>query len=164
MAKPDQPITLTQLATTCLNLGDVISADAALDKALRLDGNCIEALRMSADFLGQTGRHDEAVETCRRLLHRSPRDVTGLLVLGRSLVAIGDFAEAEAAYAKVLVVDPKNEVARENLTVVQTKRGGLFAGVTAERLVEGNGHSSQKVEETPKPHRQPFDLNLINVG
>lgn len=112
---------LTQQARDCLLVNDITGFETALGKALELDANHVDALRLLADLSAQTGQHREASGAYRRILLSTPNDVAVLLLLGQSLLAGGDTAQARAVYQQVLVLDPRQPAARAQMEKLRTK-------------------------------------------
>ncbi len=72
-------------------------------------------LSQEAIDLASEGRWEEAVAANRAIIERFPDDVAACNRLGRALIELGNFSEAEEAYRKTLVIDPGNSIASKNL-------------------------------------------------
>ena len=78
-----------------------------------------------ADAYFEEGRFDEAADICHRGLRYRPAYVSGHLVLGRSLLAVGKEEAAREAFEKVLRLDRDHPAALEQLAVVAHGRGDV---------------------------------------
>ncbi len=72
-------------------------------------------ISQDAIALAVDGRWEEAVAANRAILERFPDDVAACNRLGRALIELGNFSEAEEAYRKTLEIDPGNSIASKNL-------------------------------------------------
>jgi len=72
-------------------------------------------LSQEAISLTVEGRWEEAVQANRAIIARFADDVAAYNRLGRALIELGRFAEAEDAYGKSLEVDSDNSIAMRNL-------------------------------------------------
>jgi hypothetical protein len=115
VVQPDDAHTLTQQAKDCLLANDIDGFEKALGKALEIDGNHVDALRLLADLCAKNGRHAEAIGGYRRILLSTPYDLAVLLLLGQSLLTCGDTVQAIHVYRQVLAIDPSNRAAREQI-------------------------------------------------
>jgi hypothetical protein len=75
-----------------------------------------------ADRMAAAGDLDGAVAACRELVSRVPALTSVYLQIGRLLERKGDTAAAEAAYERLLKLEPGNESARAALEKVKGKR------------------------------------------
>jgi hypothetical protein len=66
---------------------------------------------------------EEAIRVCRRGLKYRPSYVTGHIVLGRSLLELGDLAAAEDEFYKVLTLEPDHLAAIRFLCTIATRHG-----------------------------------------
>ena len=65
--------------------------------------------------LALNGEWAEAAELNRTILKKSPDDVEAMNRLGKSLMELGQYAEAKAVLARVLQLAPYNSIAKKNL-------------------------------------------------
>jgi Flp pilus assembly protein TadD len=72
--------------------------------------------------MAAAGDLDGAVAACRELVSRVPALTSVYLQIGRLLERKGDTAAAEAAYERLLKLEPGNESARAALEKVKGKR------------------------------------------
>jgi len=73
-------------------------------------------LSEEAIALAIQGRWEEAVALNRSIIDRLPADIGAYNRLGRSLIELGEFAQAKEAYSRVLELAPDNVIAAKNLT------------------------------------------------
>lgn len=64
---------------------------------------------------------DKALVTNKRILKRNPGNKKALLRLGKALVQLDRYEEAEEAFKEVLKKDPINKIAKKNLKVIKEK-------------------------------------------
>ena len=78
-----------------------------------------------ADEYRRAGLFHEAVETCRAGLQRHPAYLSARVTLGRSLVELGEFDEAETELQQVLRAAPENLAAIRALADIHHRRGDV---------------------------------------
>ena len=61
-----------------------------------------------------SGRWQEAYELNKRILKEEPKNIDALNRMGFAAIKLGKSADAKAAYAKVLKIDPYNHIAMAN--------------------------------------------------
>jgi Flp pilus assembly protein TadD len=76
-----------------------------------------------ADACRKAGMLEEALEICARGVGLHPRYASGYVVQGKCLYAAGRAGDAEAAFDRVLELDPKNLVALKYLGILHAERG-----------------------------------------
>jgi tetratricopeptide (TPR) repeat protein len=76
-----------------------------------------------ADACRKAGMLDEALEICARGVGEHPRYASGYVVQGKCLYDAGRPADAQAAFDRVLLFDPKNLVALKYLGILHAERG-----------------------------------------
>jgi tetratricopeptide (TPR) repeat protein len=76
-----------------------------------------------ADEYRRAGRFHDAVETCRAGLLRHPAYLSARVTLGRALLEIGEFDDAEAELQQVLRAAPENLAAIRALADIHHRRG-----------------------------------------
>ena len=69
------------------------------------------------------GRWEEAIAANKTIVERFPDDVAAYNRLGRALIELGRFVEAEETYRKAMEVDPGNSIASKNLERLKTWSG-----------------------------------------
>lgn len=88
------------------------------EKALMLEPDYPEANSNLGAMLDQAGEHERAIECFNRVLTRYPDDVESNLNLGNALFNLGDLEGARARFLKVLSLQPRNELAQNNMAVL----------------------------------------------
>jgi tetratricopeptide (TPR) repeat protein len=78
-----------------------------------------------ADEYRRAGLFDQAVETCRAGLQRHPAYLSARVTLGRSLLELGEFDEAETELQQVLRAAPENLAAIRALADIHHRRGDV---------------------------------------
>ncbi|MBN1423341.1 tetratricopeptide repeat protein [Candidatus Fermentibacteria bacterium] len=92
------------------------------EKALILEPDYPEANSNLGAMLDQAGEHQRAIECFNRVLIRYPDDVESNLNLGNALFNLGDIEGARAQFLKVLALQPRNQLALNNLAVLARRR------------------------------------------
>ncbi len=80
-------------------------------------------LSQDAIALAVQGRWEEAVSANTALIARFADDVAAYNRLGRALIELGRFPEAEEAYRKTLEIEPNNSIASKNLERLKSWNG-----------------------------------------
>ncbi len=80
-------------------------------------------LSQEAIALAVEGRWEEAVAKNRAIVESFADDVAAYNRLGRALIELGRFSEAEEAYRRTLEVDPGNSIASKNLERLKSWNG-----------------------------------------
>lgn len=80
-----------------------------------------------ADACRKAGMIDEALEICGRGVGLHPRYASGYVVQGKCLYDAGRVQDAQAAFDRVLDLDPKNLVALKYLGIIHAERGNAAA-------------------------------------
>ena len=83
----------------------------------------VRKLSQEAIALAVQGRWEEAVASNHGIVARFADDVAAYNRLGRALIELGRFGEAEEAYRKTLEVDPGNGIASKNLERLKSWNG-----------------------------------------
>ena len=78
-----------------------------------------------ADEYRRAGFFHEAVETCRAGLQRHPAYLSARVTLGRALLELGEFDEAETELQQVLRAAPENLAAIRALADIHHRRGDV---------------------------------------
>jgi len=76
-----------------------------------------------ADACRKAGMLEEALEICARGVGEHPRYASGYVVQGKCLYDARRTADAQAAFDRVLALDPKNLVALKYLGILHAERG-----------------------------------------
>lgn len=76
-----------------------------------------------ADACRKAGMLEEALEICARGVGEHPRYASGYVVQGKCLYDAGRSNDAQAAFDRVLVLDPNNLVALKYLGILHAERG-----------------------------------------
>ena len=95
---------------------------------------------MAIAFLSQ-GRHEEATQYLQYLLHRHPRNPSGLSLLGDIAYDRGDLEKAEAMYREALALSPSLHGVCNNLAWLLLRSG---------RPEEAKGYAMQATAFAPQ--------------
>jgi TolB-like protein/Tfp pilus assembly protein PilF len=85
---------------------DWAAADASIRRALELEPGNAVALRQAGNLAATLGRWDEAIDLANEAIERDPLWPNSYGNLGGVLLAVNRDTEAEAAFRKVLELDP----------------------------------------------------------
>ncbi len=133
----DTTLNWIRLGLIAYKQNDIELFEHALKKALALEPQNPEALRLLGHANLNVGNHAGAVRLYQQILEQIPEDIEVLQALGVCQHHLGEEAESKATFAKVLELDPKNQVASQNLAASQSS-GKARANV-------GNGKSEREV-------------------
>jgi tetratricopeptide (TPR) repeat protein len=113
------------LGTTLFHfVKDLNGAEAALDKAVALDGHNSDAVIQLCEVRATKGQVDQAIATGEQALQQNPRKADLYLLLGDLYEAKSDWKSAENAYQSVLAMNSLNPVASNDLARVMLHTGG----------------------------------------
>jgi len=119
-------------------------AQAAAEKAQRLDPGRTETLLTLGAIKAAQGRYEEAIQDFRHVLERDPHSVDALLALGDALADAGKRTEAEAAYTKAATTRPGYWAPYNRLGALHYQRGAYGPAITAyEEAVRQNPTGSR---------------------
>lgn len=104
------------------------------------------AFAQLAEEYRRAGLHDEAIEACRAGLAVHPGYLSARVTLARSLVELGDLAEAEAELERVLSQAPDNLVAIRGLADLHYRRGELSAALAKYNVALGLARNDPDLE------------------
>ena len=113
LAAQDDPI---NQAVSALQGGDLASAERILQTHLATHPNDGVALEVMGAVLDQAKKFSEADDVYRRALQITPQSPGLLNNYGNHLLSVGKPKEAQAAFAKVLALDPKHANAAVQMT------------------------------------------------
>jgi tetratricopeptide (TPR) repeat protein len=112
-------------------------------------GKLGQQLSQEAIELAQYGRWEEAVAVNKDIIERFPADVSAYNRLGKASLELGEYSQAEEAYAKALEIDPLNTIAVKNLERLRKQTiGGKSSVIPAEQ--EGVPSESEEAVNEPK--------------
>jgi tetratricopeptide (TPR) repeat protein len=103
---------------------DLPGAEAALQKAISLDKNNIDALEKLGKVQVQEGQPDRALALYQQSIKDNPREVTFYILCGELYEAQKDWEHAKAMYQQALVISPGHPLASNNLAYVILQQGG----------------------------------------
>ncbi len=106
-----------------------------------------------ADEYRRAGRFHEAVETCRAGLLRHPSYLSARVTLGRALLELGEYDQAEDELQVVLRTAPENLAAIRALAEIHHKRGD--APETAEAAAAPPPPAARPLTVVPPPADKP---------
>ncbi|HSA91767.1 MAG TPA: tetratricopeptide repeat protein, partial [Terriglobales bacterium] len=102
---------------------NLAEAEAALQKALELNRNSLEALQTLAGLQLARGETDKAMASYQRYIEANPRDARAYVLLGSLEQHRNNAARAEELYRKALSAQPENPMAANNLAYLLLEQG-----------------------------------------
>jgi tetratricopeptide (TPR) repeat protein len=103
---------------------DLPSAEAALQKAIALDKNNVDALEKLGKVEFQEGAADKALALYQQSIKDNPREVTFYILSGELYEARKDWDHAKGMYQQALTISPNHPLASNNLAFVILEQGG----------------------------------------
>lgn len=110
-------------------------------------GKLGQQLSQEAIELAQYGRWEEAVAVNKDIIERFPADVSAYNRLGKASLELGEYAQAEEAYAKALEIDPLNTIAVKNLQRLRNQAIDRKSSVVSEEQEEAPSESEEAINE-----------------
>lgn len=120
-----------RLAATALRANQIATFEQSLRCALELDPQNPAAQRLLADTNYSAGRYQDAAARYTALLDEAPNDPELLLRLGNCRYRLGDRAAARDCFERVLEINPRHAIAKENLEQTQRLPGMGMASAPA---------------------------------
>jgi tetratricopeptide (TPR) repeat protein len=99
-------------------------AEAALEKAVELDRNNLDALFLLGQLHATRGSNDKAAASYERALQQNPRDIRFYMLLGSLEEGRGNWQRAQQLYEKALQIQPDYPLAANNLAYILLEHGG----------------------------------------
>ena len=118
--RPDNVPVLVALALMDLQLHQDPNFGDYLNRALALDPENPDALKLLADWSLAHGAYRDAVVTYGKLIDRHPNQVEVFLSIAKCFFGLGDRALTFQSLQHVLQLDPTNAMARDNLVALQS--------------------------------------------
>jgi hypothetical protein len=140
--------------------GNMAASEPVLRKALEIDPKLAKTHFFLGTALKALGRYDEALDHLRTAADLYPRDRVVLNQLGRVLFLQRKFAEATAAFQRVLAIDPEDLQAHYNLMLCAQGQGDEVMA-TRERALYARFKADESSQAITGPFRQlhPEDNN-----
>jgi Tfp pilus assembly protein PilF len=121
------------LALTHQQMGNAADAESCFRQSLAQNPANVVAAKLFSGFLMAHNRLNEARELLEHALAIELDDTESLLRLGVCCYQLNDLSAARACFSHLLKLDPKNQVARENLTVIDANKDRVTADKTQGR-------------------------------
>ncbi len=103
---PKNPSLYVALTRTAFNMGDTRGAREAIEEALRLKNNYIQAMFILAQLDLEEGLADSALSRAEQALLMNPNDPAGYFQIGYLYYRLGDFEEAVEALERSVASSP----------------------------------------------------------
>lgn len=115
------------LALIHQDLGETELAYAAIEKALSLEPNCVEALCTKSSLLNDDKRFSSAAELASQAASLDPQSAAAYNNLGNAYRGQALLDEARQAYERTIALDPSRAGSYSNLALVLQKFGEIEA-------------------------------------
>jgi tetratricopeptide (TPR) repeat protein/mono/diheme cytochrome c family protein len=120
--RPGSATALNSLGAALLQLGRKQDAVLRLQQAVQADPDYLDARYNFASALAFTGQFAESARQFEQVVQRRPNDADAEARLGSVLAAQQDYTAAEAHLRRALSLDPENQIAKDNLRLLQQVR------------------------------------------
>jgi tetratricopeptide (TPR) repeat protein len=115
---PNLAVSQLLLGTTLAAEGETNQAESALIKAINLQPDSQAAYLLLAQLYLGVGQSQKALGQLQIALDKDPNDLAAVMLKGIIYNSRGKYADARDVYEKVLVVEPDNGVALNNLACI----------------------------------------------
>jgi Flp pilus assembly protein TadD len=112
------------LGSLLLNAKDVGGAEAAMQKAVDLNPNNVNAFLALAQLHARRGAADQAIGDYQLAMQKNPRDVRLHLALGSLQEDRGNWQQAQSLYEQALQIKPDDPAVTNNLAYLLIEHGG----------------------------------------
>jgi len=136
-ARPQWPVAWVNLGLTHLQSGSN-EAEAAFDRALRIDANYLPAIENLAHLWQSTGRAADSIRLYDRAIRLAPGDATLWLDKGQAEQLSQQFDAALVSYQKVVELAPDQPAGLLNQAQVLGERGDYAEALKSLHLVKQN--------------------------
>ncbi len=122
--RPDRAALWLRLALTSQRLNDGSGLQLGLDRALALEPENLDALKLLGDTHLSRGNYRDAAMVYGKLIGRHPNQAELFLLLAKCFFEIGDRATTRSALEHALEIDPGNQTALDNLRALRRQSAG----------------------------------------
>lgn len=131
---------------------DIDGAEERITGALELSPNSVDVKQVYAIYLRSKGRDAEAIAVLREALELDPLSVLLYHELGRSHIAIGQFAEGREAFFRISQINPDNPYA---------VHGAAMATIMGGQIVEAGYWSDAAAVMDPNDYENPSTSVIV---
>jgi tetratricopeptide (TPR) repeat protein len=117
------PLNLMQ-AQALLQNKQSAEAEHALERAVQLDKQNLNAVTLLAELQDARGARDQALATYQHAIELSPNNASLHVALGTLQEASGNWQLAQSTYQKALLLQPEHPLASNNLAYIMLEHGG----------------------------------------
>jgi len=121
---PDSSALYLLLAQGLLVTRDLEKAEEALQKAVALDKNNVDAFLLLAQVQVTRGSSERAAQSYEQTIKSNPLDVRPYVLLGMLMETKKDITRARTLYEKALQIQPDYPLAANNLAYLLVENGG----------------------------------------
>jgi serine/threonine protein kinase/tetratricopeptide (TPR) repeat protein len=106
-----------------LSRGDLVRAQVAFDRAVRMDASNPNAVAGLAEVAFENARYTEALDYGRRAVRLQPKSAKNHVIVGDAFFKLLRYDEAQAAYKRAQALSPNDEGIKARLGRVKTRLG-----------------------------------------
>jgi serine/threonine protein kinase/tetratricopeptide (TPR) repeat protein len=106
-----------------LSRGDLVRAQVAFDRAVRMDASNPNAVAGLAEVAFENARYTEALDYGRRAVRLQPKAAKNHVIVGDAFFKLLRYDEAQAAYKRAQALSPNDEGIKARLGRVKTRLG-----------------------------------------
>jgi Flp pilus assembly protein TadD len=121
---PNNTAYYVMLGEAFIRVRDLENSQAALEKAVELDGKNVRAYVLLADVQAARGSLPQGISTAERAVQLSPRDLRAYSVLGSLEDRSGNWQKAEDTFRKAMQIDPAYGIGANKLAYLLLEHGG----------------------------------------
>ncbi|RTR04416.1 tetratricopeptide repeat protein [Halomonas nitroreducens] len=166
--EPENVMALAWLSRAHHQLGQNSRGLEVNDCLMALEYHHEEGLLWRSRILDQLSRHDETLETLRKLHEVNPRRVGVLNHMASLFTKEGDYDEAEKHYREELALDPSNGKVHSNFWMSSHYNPAYDAGSLFRMAIEWDRHFSERSSrgraETVKDAGKRLRIGLLSGG
>jgi tetratricopeptide (TPR) repeat protein len=139
---PDRAALWVRLALSSRALNDAGGLQGGLERALALEPENPDALKLLADTHLGRGNYRDAAMVYGKLIGRHPNQAEVFLLLAKCFFELGNRAASRAALEHVLEIEPGNQTALDNLRALgpqSTREGAVPAPARSQERTDARG-------------------------
>src|SRR5262249_3929951 len=121
---PDNSAYYLLLGMLLAGTKDLDKAEVALEKAVQLNKNNVDAFNLLGQVQLRRGSVDKAIASYQRSIQENPREVRTYVLLGALEESRDNWQKAQELYQSALKIEPEYPLAANNLAYLMLEHGG----------------------------------------
>jgi tetratricopeptide (TPR) repeat protein len=121
---PDNSTYYLLSGTLLAGTKDLDKAEVALEKAVQLNKNNVDAFNLLGQVQLRRGSVDKAIASYQRSIQENPREVRTYVLLGALEESRDNWQKAQELYQNALKIEPEYPLAANNLAYLMLEHGG----------------------------------------